>query len=396
MSFNIANSGLNAITQQLGAISNNIANSSTAGYKSMRAEFAALYAGTQPLGVGVSGITQSMGTGGDLTATGRALDLAISGNGFFVTKDASGTVSYTRAGYFGSDADGYLQSGVGGRLQGYPVDANGELQVGTVADLQLSSGGIGAKATTKIDMVANLDNRAEIPAVVPFDKKNKESYNNTYTTQLIDSQGREHTLTQYFVKTDENKWTAYYFIDGEEATPASQPMEFDTMGKLSQPAGSTDFSVAVTGAEPLTFGLNYAGSTQYGSEFSVSKNNPDGYKSGERTGVRIDEDGSVYATFSNGQSLLQGQVVLASFANPEGLLAGNGTTWSATNQSGTALLGVPGAGMNGSVASGKIENSNVDMTGELVGLMTAQRNYQANTKVISTNDQMMSALFQAL
>lgn len=397
MSFNIATSGLNAITQQMNAISNNIANSGTTGYKSMRAEFAALYAGSAPLGVGVSSMSQSISTGGGISGTGRNLDLAINGNGFFVVRDTSGNTSYTRAGYFGTDNNGYLVNNLGSKLQGYPVNAEGQLQVGTISDLQINAGGLPAKSTSTLDFIANLDARAEVkPATPTFDPDKSDTFNNSYTTQVYDSLGREHTLTQYFVKTDDNNWTAHYVVDGDKANATESKMEFDTSGLLIAPTGLVNITAPAPGAEDLNINLSYSGSSQYGSDFSVNKNNPDGYQSGEKTGQQIDDDGMVYATFSNGQRLLQGQMVLANFTNPDGLQATDGTSWQQTNNSGAPLLGAPKSGMYGTIKSAALESSNVDLTAELVGLMSAQRNYQANTKVISTNDQMMNALFQAL
>lgn len=401
MSFSIATSGLNAITEQLNAISNNIANSGTVGFKSGRAEFSALYAESQPLGVGVSAVTQSITKGGSITSTGTALDLAINGNGFFMVRDSAGTTAYTRAGYFGTDSNGNLVNNLGMYLQGYPVDASGTLQVGTISNLTISSGSIPAKATSSIDFTANIDARAEVPATTPFDPKDNTSYNNSYTTQVYDSLGREHTLNQYFVKTADNTWEVHYYMDDAPVTDASgaaqvQNLTFNSQGVLTNPTGAVSISANIPGADAVTLDLSYNGSTQYGSEFSVSKNKGDGYASGSRTGQAIDEDGSVYATFSNGERLLQGQLVLANFANPNGLQSQDGTTWAQTASSGAPLTGAPGTGLLGSIVSGALESSNVDLTSELVGLMTAQRNYQANTKVISTNDNMMNALFQAV
>ncbi|MRT54967.1 flagellar basal body protein FlaE [Enterobacteriaceae bacterium RIT693] len=397
MSFSIATSGLNAITEQLNAISNNIANSGTVGFKSGRAEFAALYAQSQPLGVGVTGITQSITRGGAINATGNGLDLAISGNGFFVVRDSAGTTAYTRAGYFGTDSNGNLINSSGMNLQGYPVDANGVLQVGSVGNLTISSGSIPAKPTDGLDFTANLDARAEKPVTATFDPKDNTSYNNTYATQVYDSLGREHTINQYFVKTDENTWEVYYYMDDQPLTnPASQTLTFSDQGILSAPNGAVELSIDIPGAQSLSVDLNYTGTTQYGSDFSVSKNKGNGYASGEKTGQQIDEDGSVYATFSNGERMLQGQLILANFANPNGLAAQDGTTWMQTVASGTPLTGAPGSGLLGAIKAGALEASNVDLTSELVGLMSAQRNYQANTKVISTNDSMMNALFQAV
>ncbi|WPU21880.1 flagellar hook protein FlgE [Cedecea neteri] len=397
MSFSIATSGLNAITEQLNAISNNIANSGTVGFKSGRAEFAALYAQSQPLGVGVTGMTQSITRGGAINATGNGLDLAISGNGFFVVRDSAGTTAYTRAGYFGTDNNGNLINSSGMNLQGYPVDANGVLQVGSIGNLTISSGSIPAKATENIDFTANLDARAEKPVTAKFDPKDNTSYNNTYATQVYDSLGREHTINQYFVKTDENTWEVYYYMDDQPLTnPASKTMTFSDQGILSEPNGAVKLTIDIPGAQAMDVDLSYTGTTQYGSDFSVSKNKGNGYASGEKTGQQIDEDGSVYATFSNGERMLQGQLILANFANPNGLAAQDGTTWMQTAASGTPLTGTPGSGLLGPIKAGALEASNVDLTSELVGLMSAQRNYQANTKVISTNDSMMNALFQAV
>lgn len=403
MSFNIATTGLNAITEQLNTISNNIANSSTVGFKSGRAEFASLYAENQPLGVGISGVSQSITKGGSISSTGNSLDLAINGNGFFMVRDSEGTTSYTRAGYFGTDSNGNLVNNLGMMLQGYPVGANGQLQIGTISNLTISSGSIPAKATSALDFTANFDARAAVPAgltatpPVPFDPKNSATYNNTYTTQIFDSLGREHTLNQYFVKTSDNNWEVHYYMDDVQISGSTQAIKFDKNGTLTSPIGLTNLTANVSGGgAPISLALSYSGTSQYGSDFSVSKNKGDGYASGNRTGQSIDEDGSVYATFSNGQRLLQGQVALANFANPNGLASKDGTTWAQTASSGTPLTGSPGSGLLGSVKAGALESSNVDLTAELVGLMTAQRNYQANTKVISTNDNMMNALFQAV
>lgn len=401
MSFSIATSGLNAISQQLGAISNNIANTGTVGYKSGRAEFAALYAQSQPLGVGVSGVTQSITRGGNIVSSGNALDLAISGNGFFVVRDSSGTTSYTRAGYFGTDKDGNLVNNLGMNMQGYPVDAKGNLQVGTVSNLSIKSGSIPAKATEQIGFVANFDANAKVcvdgnGSQLPFNEKNDATYNNTYTTQVFDSLGREHTLTQYFVKNGDNDWSIHLHLDGQPMTPSTIAVKFSNSGILTQPTGATKLNINVAGAAPLAMEINYNGATQYGSGFSVSRNQGDGYASGERTGQQVDEKGNVYATFSNGERMLQGQLILANFANPNGLQAQDGTTWAQTGSSGAPLIGAPGSGLLGFIKSSALEESNVDLTSELVGLMSAQRNYQANTKVISTNDNMMNALMQAV
>ncbi len=398
MSFDIAITGLNAFTKQLSGISNNIANTGTAGYKSMRTEFQSLYGGGQPLGVGISRVSQSMGLTGTLTDSARNLDLAINGGGLFVLKGNDGRNCYSRAGYFECDKDGYIVNNLNNRLQGYPVNAAGELQTGVVGDLKMGTGNLPAKATSKLELTANLDARAKTITKTPFNPEDKDTYNNTSTTKVYDSLGVEHSMTQCFVKTGAGTWEAHYYVDGK---PASQPttpakITFDNNGVMTAPTGPVSIQFTPDGAAPLTVNVDYTGTTQFGSDFNVSKNNPDGYTTGVRTGEEIDQDGKIHATYSNGQRALQGQVVLAGFSNLDGLESTNGTAWYETSSSGQPIIGEPKSGLNGDIKSKHIEGSNVDMASELVGLMSAQRNYQANTKVISTNDQMMTALFQAV
>ncbi|MBT1120364.1 flagellar hook protein FlgE [Stutzerimonas nitrititolerans] len=396
MSFNIALTGLSAVNEQLNTIGNNIANSGTVGFKSSRTDFGSLYAESQAMGVEVTGTTQSISQGGALTTTNRSLDLAISGGGFFVTRASNGDISYTRAGVFGTDKDSYLTNSLGQRLQGYPADATGNLQTGTVSDLQLTSGGIPAKATDALSFVANLDANQDVPAVA-FDPLAADSYNSTYTTKLFDSQGKEHTLTQYFVKTADNTWNAHYYVDGTALPGAPQALTFDGAGTLTAPIGTVALTATPGGGvDPLNIQLDYSGTSQYGSEFSVTGNRATGYAAGEQTGMSVEKDGKVYASYSNGERLLQGQVVLASFVNAEGLKNISGTAWTETAASGAAMLGAPGVGQYGNLASGALESSNVDLTQQLVGLMEGQRNYQANTQVISTNKELTQVLFNAI
>ncbi|MGT3243001.1 flagellar hook protein FlgE [Yersinia enterocolitica] len=409
MSFNIANTGLNAVTEQLNSISNNIANSGTKGFKSSRTEFSSMYAQSQPLGVGVSGTSQSIQKEGSIDRTGNAMDLAISGSGFFVVKNSSGDDAYTRAGMFTTDNNGVLVNTSGMKLQGYPADAAGNIQTGIIGDLKISTTGLPAQATSKLDFMANLPANETPPANQPFDIADKDSYNYMSTSTAYDSLGREHLLTQYFVKRPTaGEWQVHYAVDGiTHMTPPTIPptipqmtthnLQFDTSGVLT--SGNTKNITGIyspAGAAGFSIDLNYTGTTQFQSEFLPTLNKGDGYTAGTKNGERIESDGSVYATFSNGERILQGKLVLANFANPNGLAAQNGTTWSVTGQSGAALLGAPGTGLLGGIEVGALESSNVDLTAELVGLMTAQRNYQANTKIISTNDSMMNALFQVL
>lgn len=405
MSFDIALTGLNAVNQQLSTISNNIANTGTVGFKSSRTDFGSLYADTQAMGVEVVGNTQSISQGGSLTGTSRSLDLAISGGGFFVTRGSSGEVNYTRAGVFGLDKDNYVVNNLGQRLQGYTTDENNNIQAGTVRDLQLRSANLPAQATNSMDFVANLNADMDAPPTVDengdpivFDRENPSTYNSTYTTQVYDSLGREHTLTQYFIKTDTaNEWEVQYFLDDADTSIGTATLTFNSDGRLTN--GATQeltINPGAGAADGQEITINYTDTTQYGAGFAVTTNRADGYAAGEQTGLMVEDDGRVYVSYSNGQRLLQGQVVLANFANPEGLRNVSGTAWTETDASGRALIGVAGVGQFGAINSGALENSNVDLTQELVNLMEGQRNYQANTKVLSTEKELVQILFSAI
>ncbi|EPF2244291.1 flagellar hook protein FlgE [Citrobacter werkmanii] len=400
MSYEIAATGLNAVNEQLDGISNNIANSGTVGYKSMTTQFSAMYAGTQAMGVSVAGSAQSISTGGSMVSTGNALDLAINDDGFFVMCDSAGNISYTRAGSFVTDKNGYIVNASGDYLQGYPVDDSGTLQTGTVTDIQIKTGNIPAQATDSMTFTANFDASDETidRATVPFDPNNSDTYTDSYTTTVYDSLGNEHSVSQYFTKTADNTWEVQYTFDGEaQSGVPPTTLTFDpNTGKLTDPTTPQTITFTTDEAAPISMTVDYSDCTQYGSDFSVTTNSATGYASATQNGVQVDDDGKVYATYSNGERMLQGQVVLATFPDENGLEAVSGTAWVQTGESGTPLIGTPGSGSCGTLSSGMLESSNVDITNELVNLMTAQRNYQANTKVISTSTQLDQALFQAM
>ena len=399
MSFNIALSGLDATNTELNTISHNIANASTYGFKGGRTEFAAVYNGMQPGGVEVASISQNFDKNGSVTGTGRAMDLAINGSGFFVTKDHMGQMIYTRAGVFGTDKNNFVTANNGAKLQGYSVDNNANLQTGSVGDIKVSTSSLNAKATDNLDFVANFDASATAvdQAVYPFDSSDPNSFNSSYTTKVYDSLGNSHTVTQYFTKTSDNEWQVNVEVDGAPTTPATaQTVQFNTDGTLASPTGSFNVAFPAAGANAMSIDISLNGSTQFGAAFGVSTNNPNGYTSGELAGVRVEDNGMVYATYTNGQSQLQGQVVLADFANTQGLSKVSGTAWTQSFSSGAPIMGVPGTGTLGDLTPGALEGSNVDLTSELVALMTAQRNYQANAKTISTNDKLTQALFNAV
>ncbi|MFQ2276136.1 lateral flagellar hook protein FlgEL [Aeromonas hydrophila] len=407
MSFSIGLSGLRAVNQELSVISNNVANASTAGFKSSRAEFAAIYGGGQAGGVEMNNVSQNFDRNGDVTRTGRGLDLAISGSGFFVLKDSNGQTSYTRAGMFQRDPNNYLTTASGTRLQGYTTNDAGELQSGVVGDIQVKAGSLPAKPSDKLEFVANLKADASIiiPPAPVFDPNKSETFSYSQSSKVYDSLGVEHTLTQYFVKTGANTWEQFDTFNGkvidkdgtEQASPYSAlgTLTFSEKGTLASSTLPPSLTLKAPGALDIKLAIDVSKVSQYASDFNATRNQSNGYAAGDLTGVRVDADGGVYATFTNGQSLLQGQVVMANFTNPNGLLQTNNTTWQQSFSSGQPVLGAPGTGTMGSLTAGAYEGSNVDLTGELVSLMTSQRNYQANAKTISSADKMTQVLFNS-
>lgn len=271
MSFNIALSGLNASNQELNTISNNIANVSTTGFKESRTEFGSVYNGQQAGGVQVMGISQNFEATGSMSATGRSLDMALTGSGFFVVQDKNGQLSYTRSGVFGLDSQGNVISNTGGSLQGYTVDGNNNLLAGSMGPLKVDMSSLEAKATNKVDFAANLDDRVDAIDIEdnPFDPKNVDSYNNSYTTPVYDSKGNEHTLTQYFVKTGDNTWKIHSIVDGDTSTLTTTPATFDSKGNLTSEETAYTISASAAGANTLKITVDMTNLSQYGSDFVV-------------------------------------------------------------------------------------------------------------------------------
>jgi flagellar hook protein FlgE len=407
MSFEIALSGINAINTSLDTISNNIANSGTYGFKSSRANFSSMYAGTKPTGAQVGSLTQSIDIGGGILTTGRGLDATIQGRGFFVTKDTTGAEVYTRVGIFTTDKDGYLVDSFSRRVQGYNavLDAAGVpvlgAGLGAMGDLKVPAGQIPAQASTKLDYVANLSSDWKVPTVAVFNPTDPLSYNESKVSVVYDSLGAQHTVTQYFVKQAtvapaNNEVDVHYTFDGV-AVGAPTTLVFGTNGQLSPvPVVTLVPAVTPAGAAPLSIAVNYTGTTHFAGDSTNTVNATNGYASGTRVGVELSEDGSVVAQYSNGLKQKIGTVALATFPDESSLVSVSDTSWTTSNASGTPLYGTPGSGMAGELTVGAIEQSNVDMTSELVSLMSSQRNYQANTKVISTESEMMQSLMQAI
>ncbi|HEY4367440.1 MAG TPA: flagellar hook-basal body complex protein [Steroidobacteraceae bacterium] len=395
MSFNIALSGINSINSQLDAISNNIANSGTYGFKSSRVNFSAMYAGSEPTGTEVSSMTQSLEVGGGVVTTGRGLDASIQGRGYFVSRDTSGAEVYSRVGIFDTDKNGYLVDDFNRRVQGYAA-IPGSTALGDMGDLQVPTGQIPAQATTTLDYVGNLSADWTTPTVATFDHNDYQSYNGSIVSVVYDSLGVQHSVTQYFVKTNIDQMTVHYTLDGNDQATTTV-LDFDTNGRLATPTGAVPLAFgSPTGAAPLNVAFNYAGTTQSAGEATTSTNKPNGYASGTFLGVQLSPDGSVLAQYSNGEKQSIGTLALATFPAENSLIPVSNTSWTTSADSGPALYSTPGSGTAGELTPGALEQSNVDMTAQLVDLMTAQRNYQANTKAISAQNEMMQSLMQAL
>lgn len=408
--------GLQAAQRSMEVTSNNIANAETAGYKEVRSQTAASYSGSSHSGVSVVGSVQNFEKRGEMVTTGNSLDLAIEGNGFFVVSTKNGE-AYTQAGRFQLDENRFLTTATGERLQGYAMGENGEVEEGTVVDLQIKDGNIPAKASENIDFAINLDADSPIKTLPvnlnTFDPSQGDSYNYAQTTQVYDSLGQSHSLTQYFVHTGTNEWTTLYYLDGNQmmngANPVSTQWGFNTNGELSEINGQT---ISATGTPPVRpevalshpvgaagsvdVTLDFGQSSQYIGAFSVMNNDADGYPTGVYTGVKVTEGGMVMASYSNGEELAQGQVVLATFANEQGLNNLNNSLWTTSENSGEALVGAAGEGNLGSISGGRYMSSNVDLSSELVALTALQQHYQANAQAISTGSEMNRILFQNL
>ncbi|MDN4545960.1 MULTISPECIES: flagellar hook protein FlgE [unclassified Pseudomonas] len=433
MSFNIGLSGLFAANKQLDVTGNNIANVATTGFKSSRAEFEDVYSatrlgtGSKTVGNGVrlANVSQQF-TQGDISNTGNVLDMGINGSGFFVLNN-SGSLSYTRAGTFKVDKEGYVTNTDGtSRLQGYGVDDNGKIQNGVLTDLRIDTSNLAPKATTSVSSTINLNSTADVIDVVanPFDPSKSASFTKQFSTPIFDTQGNQHTMDQYMVKTGANTWSTYTLIDGRnpngsdpKVTPAvASVMAFDTSGKLvsvttpgTPPVVSPDLKItnwvpgtvtngvwAANGAsaDPAGMSIAMSNTTQFNADTARSIPAQNGYATGQITNLTIDGSGVLLANFSNNQTKPIGQISLASFTNEQGLQPVGGTSWKETYSSGIPGYDAPETGSLGSVQSNSLEESNVNVTNELVDLIKAQSNYQANAKTISTQSTIMQTIIQ--
>ncbi len=395
MPFRLALSGLNAASTDLSVTANNIANVATTGFKESRAEFADLFAVTQRgvssiavgNGVRVAAVAQQFSQG-NINFTDNTLDVAISGNGFFILSD-HGALTYTRAGAFHTDNEGYIVNSSLQRLQGYPPLPGGGFNTGTLSDIRLTTTQSPPQATSHVEVVLTLPANAQQPTVTPFDPANPDSFNHSSPFTVYDSLGAAHSATLYFSKTaTPNEWTVHLYVDGV-AVGGPQTLTYSNTGALVAPAGGQiNFGTHTpgTGAADLDLTIDFGRTTQYGSQYAPASIVGNGFSTGQLIGIDIDATGVVLARFTNGRSEPLGQIALANFANPQGLQKLGDTQWAETYASGQPLLGQPGATDFGVLQSGALEASNVDITEQLVNMITAQRNFQANAQMISAVD----------
>ncbi|GAA0815454.1 flagellar hook protein FlgE [Colwellia sp. D2M02] len=442
MSFNIALSGLNAAQKDLDVTSNNIANVNTVGFKESRAEFVDVYAssllaaGKTKVGDGVltSDVAQQFSQG-SIQFTTNALDLAITGNGFFATVPELGSLetSYTRAGQFKLNSDNFVVNSGGGHLLGFPVGTDGSsesVSLSTATPIRIPTSSGAPTASSEVDIRMNLPAGDVPPANPVFDPTDPLTFNNSTSVTIFDSLGDSHIMTYYFVKSAANEWNMFTAVDEQmvdipvaaqnPAAPVlTQPtgagvtgavLMFDTSGDfIAQKPGTiqtAQFGAGIlsNGADPtqqmiIDFNLDTNGPnpnepTQFASNFEVTALKQDGLAVGRLTGIDIDTDGLVRATYSNGTSEPLSRIVLVNFANEQGLTQIGGTNWKESIVSGEALAGEGGSGTFGTINSSALEQSNVNLTTELIDLISAQRNFQANSRSLEVDNQLNQTILQ--
>jgi len=393
MTFNIALTGINAASTDLEVISNNVANSATTGFKQSRAEFADIFSangGATATGSGVrlSNVRQDFGQG-DVNFTDSNLDLAVDGLGLLNVSD-EGKSLYTRAGAFGLDREGYIVNAASQNLLGYGIDSSGAIQPVT-APLRIDYADLAPKPSSEVRLVMNLDAKAEVPPA--FDVVDADTYNFSTSTTIYDSLGTAQIATSYLRKDAPNLWSSYLFVDGVEVSqPGGDELAFDASGNLVSVNGTPDGRITSatftpqSGAEDMAVSYDLTTTSQFEGAFGVNSVTQDGFAAGRLDDFDIDTDGMIFARYSNGQAKLMGQVVLSNFPNAPGLKQVGNTAWEQTSASGAPATGAPGSASLGLIQAGALENSNVDITKELVKMIGAQRNFQASAQVISTSD----------
>ncbi|MCS6122051.1 flagellar hook protein FlgE [Shewanella baltica] len=451
MSFNIALSGIAAAQKDLNTTANNIANANTIGFKESRAEFADVYANSifsnaktaVGGGVATSQVAQQFHQG-SLQLTSNSLDMAIKGGGFFVTSSELGTLdhSFTRAGAFKVDSNNYMVDSAGNYLQTFPVDKDGNstsVSLTTAKPVQIPDFAGSPVKTENVTLQMNLNAKAEALDPALFDPSDGKTYNNVTSMTIYDSLGESHIMTTYFVKPKngaydgENNWVAYYAIDNKpvnlngpagtyqtdttgdgnpDSTSTAQTaggwtgsvLKFNSVGAYidsnpavitTQPLGNTGAGVLGAGADGTqTLTVKFNSPTQYADPFAATELTQDGTTVGRLTNVEIGADGLITASYSNGSTVALARVALVRFANEQGLTQVGNTSWKASLASGQALAGEANSGTFGSISSSALEQSNIDLTTELVDLISAQRNFQANSRTLEVNNTLQQTILQ--
>lgn len=420
MSFNTALSGLNAAQSDMSVTSHNIANVNTTGFKESRAQFGDIFANSTfgrnartAIGTGVllSRVAQQFSQG-NLDFTSNNLDLAIAGDGFFVVSPNLGNnqLNYTRAGAFGVNKDGFVVSGTGQLLRTFPVNPDGTVTstaLTSTVPLQLPATAGVPTATGNITLGINLSANASAKDPALFNPTIPSTYSASTSVTIYDSFGNSHIASYYYIKDSTaapgtNSWEARVYIDGVATSPVGDhTMTFDQLGVMTSPqlAATIPYNYN-NGSAPATINIRYGGNTTQlagtSSDTAITVNSlsQDGFATGQLTGVEISETGVVRANYTNGQSVALGKVALARFTNVQGLSQQGNTTWQETIDSGPAIAGEAGSNTFGALRSGALETSNVDLTKELVDLITAQRNFQANARAIETNNAITQTVIQ--
>ncbi|VWD37009.1 flagellar hook protein FlgE [Burkholderia contaminans] len=395
-------SGLAGASNALDVIGNNIANANTVGFKSSTAQFADMYANSvatstnTQIGIGTSlnAVQQNFGQG-TINTTSSSLDVAINGNGFFQMSN-NGVTTYSRDGTFQRDKNGFIVDSQGRNLMGYAANGGGVINTAQTVPLQAPTTNIAPTATTKIGAQFNLNSQDAVPTKTPFSATDNTTYNYSTSIQVYDSLGGSQAVNMYFVKSAAGTWEAYAGVQGGATTDLGT-VTFDSSGAIKStttgtpPAPTTSvgqfqFTVPNTdgSATPQSLTLDLTGTTQYGGKNGVNNLAQDGYASGTLTTYTIGTDGKLTGNYSNGQTAVLGQIALANFNNPNGLVNLGGNQYAESSASGVPQISAPGSTNHGKLQGSALENSNVDLTSQLVNLITAQRNYQANAQTIKT------------
>jgi flagellar hook protein FlgE len=448
MGFQQGLSGLNVSARNLEVIGNNVANTSTYGAKASRAEFSDMYAaalngsGSNNIGIGanVAAVAQQF-TQGNISTTDNPMDLAINGNGFFQVQDGRNQTFFTRNGQFKIDRDGFIVNNAAHKLLGYQADLTGNItNTSDLSPIQLTTGGIAPKATDKTSIEMNFKSTDSIKSLA-VDFTDNTTYNFTTSQTMYDVKGQSVGMGYYFQKVSDNSWDMYVTANGTSiqtdgagapakaatltfpstgGTPsdltngnpvAGDPgtiTTYDASGNAVATSASGSFKLPdiprvninnANATPPIAqtevisgVTMDLAKATEYGGSFAVTNLSQTGYAPGDLSSITVDNTGVILARYSNGQSKPAGQLVTASFRNPQGLQPQGNNEWAATYASNAAVSGVPGTGNLGLLQSGALEESNVDLTGELVNMMVAQRMYQANAQTIKTEDQILQTL----